>query len=147
VTDAIEAIGVPHPEADVILINRRTEDFAYRLSDGDDVAVHPAFRAIDLAGLRHAGADPSQPVRFVLDAHLGKLASFLRLSDFDAVLSADDADVTSTAPRESRVARTRDVRLTDDRATDSGATIPSTIRTEPLIRVALPDCPRRPRRL
>jgi uncharacterized protein with PIN domain len=111
VKDAIEAIGVPHSEADVILINRRTEDFAYRLSDGDDVAVYPAFRTIDVAGLRRAGADPPQPVRFVLDAHLGKLASFLRLSGFDAVLCADDADVANTAARESRVALTRDVGL------------------------------------
>jgi uncharacterized protein with PIN domain len=109
VKDAIEAVGVPHPEAHVILINGRSEDFAYRLGDGDDVSVYPAFRTIDLADLRRAGADPPQPVRFVLDAHLGKLASFLRLSGFDAVLCADDADVADTAARERRVALTRDL--------------------------------------
>jgi hypothetical protein len=111
VKDAIEAIGVPHPEADIILINRRTEDFAYRLGDGDDVAVYPVFRTIDMAGLRRAGTDPPQPVRFVLDAHLGKLASFLRLSGFDAILCADDAGVANTAAGERRVALTRDVGL------------------------------------
>jgi hypothetical protein len=60
VKDAIEAIGVPHPEADVILINRRTEDFAYRLGEGDDVAVYPVFRTIDMAGAVRPGCAPRE---------------------------------------------------------------------------------------
>ena len=111
VKDAIEALGVPHPEVDVILINGKSEDFAYRLGDGDDVSVYPAFRSIDIAGLRRTGGDPPEPVRFVLDAHLGKLASLLRLTGFDAVLRADDADVANTAACQGRVALTRDVGL------------------------------------
>ena len=107
--DAIEAVGVPHPEADVVLVNGKGEDFAYRLADGDDVAVYPMFRSIDVAGLPRVGVDPPQPVRFVLDAHLRKLASLLRLCGFDAMLVADDADVANVSAHDGWVALTRDV--------------------------------------
>jgi hypothetical protein len=111
VKDAIEALGVPHPEVDVVVINGEGEEWSYRLQDGDAAAVYPAFRSIDVTGLRRAGADPPHPVRFVLDAHLGKLASFLRLAGFDALLRADDAELAETSAREGRVALTRDVGL------------------------------------
>jgi uncharacterized protein with PIN domain len=111
VKDAIEALGVPHPEVDVILINGTAEDFRAHLHDADTVSVYPPFRALDLPGLRRAGADPPQPVRFVLDAHLGKLASLVRLAGFDGVMVNDDADLAQTAAREDRVALTRDVAL------------------------------------
>lgn len=111
VKDAIEALGIPHPEVDVILVNGRTEGFAYRLEDTDDVAVYPRFRSIELTGLRRAGADPPQPVRFALDVHLGKLASLLRVAGFDSVVLENDADVANTAAREERVLLTRDIGL------------------------------------
>ena len=111
VKDAIEALGVPHPEVDVILINGAAVDFAALLADGDDVSVYPAFRSLDLSSLRRAGADPPLPVRFALDAHLGKLASLLRLAGFDGVVIEDDADLAKAAGSDHRVALTRDVAL------------------------------------
>ena len=111
VKDAIEALGVPHPEVDVVIVNGRGEELTYRLADGDHVAVYPVFRSIELAGLLRAGANPPEPVRFVLDVHLGKLAALLRLCGFDALLLQDDADVANVSAREGRVALTRDVGL------------------------------------
>ena len=111
VKDAIEALGVPHPEVDVILINGAAEDFSARVHDGDYVSIYPAFRSIDISGVRRVGADPPQPVRFALDAHLGKLVSLLRLAGFDAISVADDQDLANAAAREERVALTRDVVL------------------------------------
>jgi uncharacterized protein with PIN domain len=111
VKDVIEALGVPHPEADVILVKGKGEDFAYRLADGDDVSVYPVFRSIDVAGLPRAGSDPPQPVRFVLDTHLGKLSSLLRLCGFDAIRLEDDADVANVSAHDGRIALTRDVGL------------------------------------
>lgn len=83
VKDTIEALGVPHPEVDLVLVNGTAVDFTYRLHDGDSVSVYPAFRSLDLAGMRRVGADPPQPIRFVVDGQLGKLGSFLRLAGFD----------------------------------------------------------------
>ena len=111
VKDAIEALGVPHPEIDVILINGVAESFAALLKEGDDVSVYPRFTRLDISGLRRVGADPPPPVRFALDAHLGKLASLVRLAGFDGVLLQDDADLARTAADENRVALTRDVAL------------------------------------
>jgi hypothetical protein len=111
VKDAIEALGVPHPEVDVILVNGAAVDFGLHLRERDEVAVYPAFRSLNISGLLRAGADPPQPVRFALDAHLGKLASLLRLTGFDAVMLEDDADLAKTAASEDRVALTRDVAL------------------------------------
>jgi uncharacterized protein with PIN domain len=111
VKDAIESLGVPHPEADVIVVNGEPEDFTYRLAHGDDVAVFPVFRSVDVAGLRRVSGDPSRPVRFVVDIHLSKLASLLRLSGFDALLLDDDADVAQVSARDGRVALSRDVGL------------------------------------
>ena len=111
VKDAIEALGVPHPEVDVIVVNGQAADFSYRMQDGDDVAVYPAFHSVDITGLRRVGTDPPQPVRFVLDIHLRKLAALLRLAGFDARLLADDAEVAKVSAREGRVALTRDVGL------------------------------------
>src|SRR5262245_30662108 len=75
VKDAIEALGVPHPEVDLILINGGAEPFAAHLHDGDDVSIYPSFRSLNVADLLRVGADPPKPVRFAVDLHLGKLVS------------------------------------------------------------------------
>ena len=109
VKDAIEAIGVPHPEVDVIIVNGEPTDFSCTLRDGDSVAVYPRFRSIDVTGFRRAGSDPPDPVRFVADIHLRKLASLLRLAGFDVPLLEDDAHIGALSAAERRVALTRDV--------------------------------------
>ena len=111
VKDAIEALGVPHPEVDVIVVNGQAADFTYRMQDGDEVAVYPAFHSVDITGLRRVGTDPPQPVRFALDIHLRKLAALLRLAGFDALLLTDDAEIAGVSATEERVALTRDVAL------------------------------------
>jgi hypothetical protein len=111
VKDVIEALGVPHPEVDVITVNGEAADFTRRIRDGDHVCVYPVFRTLDLGGLRRAGTDPPRPVRFALDVHLRKLASLLRLAGFDAVLLTDDAELAERSAAEGRVALTRDVGL------------------------------------
>jgi len=111
VKDGVEALGVPHPEVDVVIVNGEPADFTYRLRDGDEVAVYPVFHAVDVGGVRRVGSDPPQPVRFVLDIHLRKLATLLRLAGFDALLLGDDEHVAAVSASEGRVALTRDVGL------------------------------------
>jgi uncharacterized protein len=111
VKDVIEALGVPHPEVDVIIVNGQPTDFTYRMRDGDDVSVYPAFHTVDTRGLTRAGIDAPQPVRFVLDIHLRKLATLLRLAGYDALLLRNDREVAEVSAAEGRVALTRDVGL------------------------------------
>ena len=109
VKDTVEALGVPHPEIDLLLLNGEPVRFAHRLADGDDVAVFPRFFSFDVGG--RVGGDPPAPLRFVADVHLGRLAAYLRLAGFDTRLVEDDADVALLSAREERVALTRDVAL------------------------------------
>lgn len=111
VKDAIEALGVPHPEVDLILINSTAADFSAHVHDGDYISVYPAFQSIEVSGIGRAGSDPPHPIRFALDVHLGKLVSLLRLAGFDAVAMQDDVDLARRAAGEDRVALTRDVVL------------------------------------
>src|SRR5690606_36010541 len=62
VKDAIEAVGVPHPEVDLIVVNGTAVGFEYRLRDGDRVSVYPLFRRIDLAGAGRVGVAPPAPL-------------------------------------------------------------------------------------
>jgi uncharacterized protein with PIN domain len=144
VKDTIEALGVPHPEVDLVLVNGSAEDFTYRLRGGDEVAVYPLFRSIDLADLRRAGADVPRPVRFALDVHLGRLAALLRFAGFDAVLVAEDPDLARTGAREERAILTRDVQLLKRSAVRHGYwvrhTNPESQLVEVLERFDLVDC-------
>jgi uncharacterized protein with PIN domain len=122
VKDAIEAIGVPHAEVDVVVVDGEPVDFRRRLRGGERVAVYPAFAALDLPGVLRLRATPTGPPRFVLDVHLGRLARHLRLLGFDALYRTDydDATIVSIARDESRVVLTRDRALLKHGAVASG---------------------------
>jgi hypothetical protein len=126
VKDAIEALGVPHPEVDLIIVNGIAVGFAHRLHDGDTVAVYSRFHSIDLGDLSRVGASVPEPIRFVVDIHLRKLASHLRLAGFDAIVPEDDVEVAKTAVRDTRVVLTRDRQLLKRNAIRHGYWIRST---------------------
>lgn len=109
--DAIEAAGVPHPEVDLILVNGTPVEFGWRLRDGDDVAVYPRFRSIEIDPRARLAPPVPAPARFVADIHLAKLTARLRLAGFDTVEADIDAELASRAERESRIALTRDREL------------------------------------
>lgn len=110
VKDAIEAIGVPHPEVDAILVDGRPVGFGHRLDDGSVVDVLPAGARPDIpAGERTGPPTQAQP-RFVLDGHLGRLARHLRMLGLDARYRRDAADdeLAEASAAEDRILLTRD---------------------------------------
>ena len=113
VKDAIEAIGVPHPEVDLIVVNGRSVDFDYHLTDGDQVSVYPMFESFDISPVVRLRPEPLRDTRFILDGHLGKLARMLRMLGFDSLYRPDftDVEIVDTSFREKRVILTRDVEL------------------------------------
>jgi hypothetical protein len=84
VKDMIEALGVPHTEVDLILINARSVDFSAPVVDGAWISVYPMFEALDITPLVRVRPRPLRTSRFVVDGHLGRLARYLRLLGFDA---------------------------------------------------------------
>lgn len=116
VKDTIEAIGVPHTEVDVILVDGRSVDFAYRLQGGERVAVYPVFERFDVAEVTRLRPAPLRVTRFIADVHLGALARHLRLVGFDTVWERDlaDEDIIRRALAERRIVLTRDRGLLKD---------------------------------
>ena len=110
VKDVIESLGVPHPEIDLILVNRISVPFDYAVQSTDRIAVYPRFVTFDIATLTRVRPRPLDTVRFVVDVHLGKLARHLRLIGLDTAYraDADDAALAELADREGRILLTRD---------------------------------------
>jgi len=113
VKDAIEAIGVPHTEVDLILANGKSVDFDYSLENGDRVTVYPVFESMDISPLVHLRPEPLRVTKFVLDDHLGKLAKMLRLLGFDSKYRNDysDEQIVKISTSEKRIALTMDRNL------------------------------------
>ncbi len=104
----IEALGVPHTEVDLILVDGTPVDFSHRLHDRESVSVYPCFTGIDTATLPRLR--PLPPERFIADAHLGQLAKNLRMLGFDVLYRNDysDAAVARISAEENRIVLTRD---------------------------------------
>jgi uncharacterized protein with PIN domain len=110
VKDVVEALGVPHTEVDLLMVNGESQGFDYRLQDGDRVSVYPVFEALDLGAATRVRPAPLRDPRFILDVHLGRLARLLRLLGFDAEYSprAEDDDLAARSVAERRILLTRD---------------------------------------
>ena len=122
VKDAIEAIGVPHTEIDLILVDGKSVGFDRVLRGGERVAVYPVFERLDIAPLQHLRPRPLRDPRFVLDTHLGKLARHLRMAGFDCLYRNDyrDSELITTAVAEHRIILTRDKGLLKQRLVTRG---------------------------
>jgi uncharacterized protein with PIN domain len=97
----IESTGVPHTEIGKVTVNGQLVDSSNRLHDGDEVMVYPANSPLD-----------DVPC-FILDNHLGQLATYLRMLGFDCLYRNDyqDDELARVSVEESRVLLTRDRRL------------------------------------
>jgi uncharacterized protein with PIN domain len=97
----IESLGLPHTDFGRVLVDSRETDVNQRLHEGDQVTVYPADDRL-----------PGE-ARFILDNHLGQLATYLRMLGFDSQYRNDyqDAELARIAIAEERVLLTRDRRL------------------------------------
>jgi uncharacterized protein with PIN domain len=97
----IESLGVPHTEFGRVLVNGQAVDGSNRMRDGDQVTVYPADSPLGDVAF------------FVLDNHLGQLATYLRMLGFDSLYRNDyqDDELARVSIEEGRVLLTRDRRL------------------------------------
>lgn len=134
VKDRIESLGVPHTEVDLILVDGESVGFGHRLRGGERVAVYPMFERFDLAEATRLRPTPLREPRFVLDVHLGRLASYLRLLGFDCVYEndLDDERIIAIARAEHRIVLTRDRGILKDGRVTHGAYLHA---TRPILQV------------
>jgi uncharacterized protein with PIN domain len=113
IKDPIEALGVPHTEVELIVVNGQSVGFDYRLRNGDRVAVYPMFESLDVTPVVRLREAPLRTTAFVLDVNLGKLARRLRMLGFDSLYRNDytDAEVADISIATRRIILTRDRRL------------------------------------
>jgi uncharacterized protein with PIN domain len=137
VKDLVESAGVPHTEVDLLLVNDESAPFDRAVRDGDRVAAFPRFFAIDVAPLTRVRPPDLQPVRFVLDGHLGALARRLRLVGLDAICppDADDERLAAISALEHRILLTRDRGLLKRRLVTRGAFVRARVPHDQLLEV------------
>ncbi|MDP3668118.1 MAG: Mut7-C RNAse domain-containing protein [Telluria sp.] len=118
----IEALGVPHTEVELVLVNGESVGFERLLQEGDRVAVYPKFEALDVSSLLRVRERPLRTMRFVADAHLGGLARLLRMAGFDTLYDNNfhDSQIETIAAHEERVVLTRDRELLKRRSITHG---------------------------
>lgn len=94
----VEALGVPHTEVGLLIVNGVEATMTRQLAPGDLVEVFPGSLA------------PEPPARFVADAHLGGLARLLRMTGFDTLYdnNFDDAEIAAISSSQNRIVLTRD---------------------------------------
>ena len=128
VKDAIEALGVPHVEVDVVLANGVSIDFNYRLQNGDRIAVYPVFESLDVTPIVRLRPQPLRHSAFIADVHLRRLAHYLRLLGFDTLHDNDYADdeIVQIAAKSGRIILTRDRMLLKNGAVTRGYWVRST---------------------
>jgi len=122
VKDTIEALGVPHTEVDLILVNSQPVDFSYNLKAGDYISVYPQFESIDITDVTKVRKEPLRTIKFILDVHLGQLAKYLRILGFDTYYNnqLEDEEIINRGITENRIILTRDYGILKHRKVTHG---------------------------
>jgi uncharacterized protein len=127
VKDVLEAMGMPHTEVDLIVVNGNPEDFTHRPAPGDRIAAYPMFESIDIGSTTRLRPVPLRDPRFVVDVNLGRLAWLLRMLGFDVWWSsdADDEALVGISLTQRRILLTRDRALLKRRILTHGVFVHS----------------------
>ena len=105
----IEAIGVPHPEVGRVTANSQDIDFSYLLKEGDHITVFPSYQN-STESINLTVWQKNEIPNFLLDNHLGKLATYLRMLGFDVLYAGDSDDemLADISYNQDRILLTRD---------------------------------------
>jgi uncharacterized protein with PIN domain len=106
----VEALGIPHTEIDLLLVNGKSIDFDYLVAENDYISVYPMFETFDIQSVSKIRQEPLRIPKFINDTHLGKLADYLRLLGFDTLYRNDiqDDELAAISNAEDRIILTRD---------------------------------------
>jgi uncharacterized protein len=137
IKDMIESFGIPHPEVDCIEVNGKPVDFSYIVQDRDTINVYP-FSATNLTTATiSVRPKPLSIIHFVLDIHLGKLATSLRLLGFDTLYRNDyeDEELARISSTQNRILLTRDRGLLMRSVVTYGYYVRNTNRQQQIVEV------------
>ena len=110
IRDAARSLGIRENEIDVALMDGVSSSLGEELHDGARLSLYPVFETFDVAGLTRVRDEPLREPRFILDVHLGKLASFMRMMGYDAMYQPgfNDDELVSISLHEERALLSKD---------------------------------------
>lgn len=134
VRETIESLGIPLSEVDMILVNKISVDLEHKLKECDYISVFPVFESMDVSATTKVRKTALRTSIFVLDAHLGKLAKYLRMLGFDTLYRSDidDNEIISVSRKENRIILTRDKLLLKSKEVSHGYFVRSIEKHEQL---------------
>lgn len=113
IKDMVESLGVPHCEIELLTVNHVAVDFEYIVQP--DVRIDVYAWAVNTPINDKVALRPplNTKPRFILDTHLGRLASYLRMMGFDTLYRNDysDDELAFVSNAEQRILLTRDIGL------------------------------------
>ena len=122
----IESLGIPHTEIGPLTISGEGIGLDYIVHNGDRIEVQPV-----------APANLTEEPRFVLDGHLGKLATHLRMLGLDCLYdnNYEDEELVRISVDEERILLTRDRLLMMHKVITQGYLLRSLNSTQQLYEV------------
>jgi len=134
VGETIGSLGIPLSEVDMILVNKTSVDLNHKLKESDYISVFPVFESLDVSATTKIRKMALRTTLFVGDAHLGKLAKYLRMLGFDTIYRSDidDDEIISVAKKEKRIILTRDKLLLKSKDVSHGYFVRSIEKHEQL---------------
>ncbi|MCD4779938.1 MAG: Mut7-C ubiquitin/RNAse domain-containing protein [Candidatus Omnitrophica bacterium] len=122
IKDTLEAVGIPHPEINVILADGRSIDFSSPTVDRTFIEVFPAHARVTTCRVHLLQPKILKFPRFICDVHLGKLSRHLRLFGFDTLYEncLSDHQIVKQADEEGRIVLSRDIGLLKHKKIESG---------------------------
>ena len=113
VKDMIEALGVPHTEVDLILVNGKSVDFGYIIQHGDRISVYPIFESLNIKDVTRLRKVPLRQTRFIADINIRDIVKYMRALGldvrYDALLSP--REIIRISKRENRTILTKSRKL------------------------------------
>jgi len=113
IKDMIEALGVPHTEIDLILVNNRSVDFNYILQDNDRVSVYPVFELLNITNITRLRKIPLRRNTFIADINLGNIVKYMRVLGLDVYhdVSLSNREIIEISNQKNRIILTQNKKL------------------------------------
>ena len=113
IKDMIEALGVPHTEIDLILINGKSVDFSHILHEGDRVSVYPVFEYLNIKKVTRLRKLPLRKTMFIADVNLGDIVKLMRILGLDVKFNptATPRQIIDLSIKENRTILTKSKKL------------------------------------
>ena len=121
IKDMIEALGVPHTEIDLILVNGISVGFDYILKDRDRVSVYPVFESFNITHVTRLRKIPLRRNKFIADINLGNMVKYMRVLGLDVYYdtSISNREMIEISNAKNRIILTRSKKLLKFSATAS----------------------------